>query len=104
MSQYRNKQHLQWIASQPCVLKKFGGCQYGVQAHHLLKPMYGQRGMGMKADDRNAIPLCYKHHQELHLMGNETKFFEKYTDIHQFGQKLVEIMWYLSPMNKAFKK
>lgn len=51
---------LRWVKSQPCAC-----C--GLPAddpHHLIG--YGQGGMGTKAHDAFTIPLCRKHHDELH--------------------------------------
>lgn len=44
-----------------------------VEAHH---PRFGV-GMGTKADDRLAVPLCGRHHRELHRM-NEREFWASY--------------------------
>ena len=70
----KNIQHVKNVVEMPCCLRQYGGCEYGVQAHHLLKPMFGTRGMSMRSDDSNVIPLCYKHHSQLHRTGNESKF------------------------------
>ena len=50
---------LAWICSQQCIacesqrLLSFGR----IYAHHA-----GMRGLGRKADDRTAVPLCWRHH------------------------------------------
>jgi hypothetical protein len=50
--------------------------------------------MGIRADDRNAIPLCYFHHAQLHQkFGNEAKFFERYFRNADFGKKLAQNLW-----------
>jgi hypothetical protein len=36
-------------------------CQGGIQAHHA-----GDRGLGQRAHDRTAIPLCLLHHRCWH--------------------------------------
>jgi hypothetical protein len=34
--------------------------------------------MGRRSPDRYAVPLCRKHHGELHAGGNELSFFLRY--------------------------
>lgn len=45
-----------------------------VEAHH---PRFGV-GAGRKADDDDAVPLCGRHHRELHATGNEREFWASY--------------------------
>ncbi len=69
-------------------------CQGMTQVHHLLKPWIGSRGMGLRADDRNVIPLCQFHHQQLHdVYGDEFKFFEAHFLPATYGQELAEELW-----------
>tara|TARA_B100000497_G_C7479444_1_gene294544 strand:- start:349 stop:558 length:210 start_codon:yes stop_codon:yes gene_type:complete len=59
-----------------------------------MKPWVGGRGMGMKADDRNVIPLCLHHHSTLHtVFGNEFKFFEHYGKPEDYGQRLARSLY-----------
>lgn len=97
---YANKKHLDWIHSQQCCLKVHSPCQGAIQAHHLLKPWHGTRGMGMKANDRNLIPLCLHHHAQLHKRGNEKAFFLEQTKDESFGQTQAEAFWDFSPFNE----
>ena len=49
-------------------------------------------------DDKNAIPLCYKHHAELHdKIGDEHKFFMKYNLPSYYGELVAVWFWYMSP-------
>ena len=97
-SKFVSKKHLQYVAEQICCLSFKGNCGGGVQAHHLLKPWSGVRGMGIKANDKNAIPLCYKHHAELHdSVGDEYKFFLNYKLPEEFGKMVAVWFWYMSP-------
>ena len=79
---YQDRAWVEWVSRLPCMLHTFGvsdGCSGGVQAHHLLKPWDGSRGLSLRSNDRNVIPLCFKHHSELHdRVGSEPKFFIKY--------------------------
>ena len=100
----KNIRHVKYVTEMPCCLRQYGGCEYGVQAHHLLKPMFGTRGMSMRSDDSNVIPLCYKHHSQLHRTGNESKFFESITGDQMFHYNLVKKIWFSSPYNPSLKQ
>jgi hypothetical protein len=61
----RNKAHLRFVASQPCLVCQRAPCD----AHHLK---FAQaRSLGRKVSDEFTVPLCREHHQELHRHGNE---------------------------------
>jgi hypothetical protein len=61
----RNKAHLAFVASQPCLVCQRTPCD----AHHLK---FAQaRSLGRKVSDEFTVPLCRAHHQELHRHGNE---------------------------------
>ena len=69
-------------------------CNGMTQVHHLLKPWVGARGMGLRAGDRNVVPLCQYHHQQLHdRYGDEFKFFESNFLAPTFGQELAKRLW-----------
>ncbi len=54
-------------------------CQGNIEAHHLLKPVSGHRGFGLKAHDSECIPLCRFHHAQLPTkFGNAFKFLKNY--------------------------
>tara|TARA_R100001163_G_C5024610_1_gene166472 strand:- start:721 stop:1023 length:303 start_codon:yes stop_codon:yes gene_type:complete len=93
---YTNKKHLEHIHSLPCSINN-EDCSPIIQAHHLLKPFDGSRGMGMKANDKNLIPLCVYHHTELHRMGNEFKFSLKYFGVFNQLQYIAQQQWLRSP-------
>lgn len=90
---FKSKPFLQWIHELGCTINN-ERCGGPIQAHHLLKPWAGGRGMGMKADDRNVIPLCMNHHSELHTQfGDEFQFFAHYSKPEDYGQKLAEALY-----------
>lgn len=67
--------HLSMVRQCPCVI-----CgKYGCDPHHLLRT--GERGMGMKSPDKDALPLCLGpegHHtgpDSPHAHGNEDAWF-----------------------------
>lgn len=97
MSRFINKEHLAWVHELNCCLQFRKDCQGGIHAHHLMKPWQGHRGMGLKATDKNIIPLCAKHHHDLHQRGNEWKFFEEIAGYDLFGQNTAKLLWIISP-------
>lgn len=50
----RDEKHLAWIRTLPCAVC---GTRFRVEAAHT-----GVRGLSQIADDRTAIPLCFRHH------------------------------------------
>jgi len=67
---YRNKAHLQFVASQSCLI-----CgRQPADAHHLK---FAQpRALGRKVSDEFTVPLCRTHHRELHRTSNEPGWWE----------------------------
>jgi hypothetical protein len=61
----RNKNHLRYVAAQPCLLCNTTPCD----AHHLRHAQ--PRAMGLKVSDEFTVPLCRTHHREIHREGNE---------------------------------
>jgi ERF superfamily len=65
----RSKRHLAFVAAQPCLICKRRPCD----AHHLK---FAQpRSLGRKVSDEFAVPLCRRHHEELHRHGNEAAWW-----------------------------
>lgn len=96
---YENKKHMDYIHMLPCCLKVTGACFGVIQAHHLLRPWDGTRGMSLKASDRNLIPLCQRHHIMLHKRGNELAFFEETSGYADYGKVVAQRHWKKSPHN-----
>ena len=95
---YTNRQHLEFVSECDCTLNDYAQgkdrCAGGIQAHHLLKPWDGGRGMSMRANDKNTIPLCFKHHQELHdWLGTEANIFKKYGLAEDYGKRYAEALF-----------
>jgi hypothetical protein len=67
----RDKAHLRFVASQPCLL-----CgRVPSDAHHLR---FAQRkGLGIKVSDEFTVPLCRTHHRQLHQTGNEMQWWSQ---------------------------
>ena len=61
----RDKSHLRFVASQPCLI-----CgRHPSDPHHLR---FAQpRALGVKVSDEFTVPLCRGHHRQLHQAGNE---------------------------------
>ena len=68
-SDRRDPKHLTFVRSCGCCVP---GCRSrtAVHAHHVRTSK--NSGMGMKPSDRETVPLCAEHHQELHTKGNRT--------------------------------
>lgn len=68
----RDKDHLVFVASQPCLI-----CgRRPAQAHHLR---FAQpRAMAMKVSDEFTVPLCNVHHDQLHRTGDERAWWARH--------------------------
>ncbi len=66
----RNKAHLKFVASQPCLI-----CgRQPSDPHHL---QFAQpRALGLKVSDEFTVPLCRGHHRQLHQAGNEVVWWK----------------------------
>jgi Rad52/22 family double-strand break repair protein len=66
----RDKAHLKFVASQPCVI-----CgRQPSDPHHLR---FAQpRAIGRKVSDEFTVPLCRGHHRQLHQTGNKVAWWE----------------------------
>ena len=96
---YQNKTHLGHIRGMVCALFDYSvECIGATEVHHLLKPWHGSRGMGLKANDRNVIPLCHYHHAMLHdQRGNEDSYWTEFQQQISFGRDLALMLWMRSP-------
>jgi DNA recombination protein Rad52 len=66
----RDKAHLKFIASQPCLI-----CGRRPSDPHHLR--FAQpRAIGRKVSDEFTVPLCRGHHRQLHQTGNEVAWWE----------------------------
>ncbi len=71
----KDKEYLKWVASNPCILCQDTKCQ----AHHITFAM--PRGISQKVGDQYTVPLCYKHHHQLHTNGMSERDFWAKLDI-----------------------
>jgi hypothetical protein len=68
---HRNKAHLKFVASQPCLV-----CgRSPADAHHLRFTQ--PRAMGRKVSDEFTVPLCRAHHRDNHSSGDEAAWWER---------------------------
>lgn len=51
----------------------------------------------MKANDKNLVPLCMFHHDQLHRMGNELEFSHKHFDWEFQLKHIAQKLWLRSP-------
>ena len=68
---YRNKEHLRYVARQPCLL-----CARKPSDPHHLRFIQA-RALGRKASDEFVVPLCRVHHREVHRAGNERAWWRR---------------------------
>lgn len=68
---YRNRAHLEFVASQPCLLCE----RRPSDAHHLR---FSQpSALGRRVSDEFTVPLCRSHHRSLHRRGNEPEWWKE---------------------------
>jgi hypothetical protein len=66
----RDRQHLRFVAAQPCLV-----CGRAPSDAHHIK-FAELKAMGRKVSDRFTVPLCRLHHRELHRRGNERLWWQ----------------------------
>ena len=64
ISPHRSRKHLSFVRGQRCA---FCACP-AAEAHHAFRRA-GGGGLGIKGCDLFTVPLCGKHHRELHKTG-----------------------------------
>jgi hypothetical protein len=67
---YRNREHLRYVARQPCLV-----CGRKPSDPHHLRHVQ-PRALGRKASDEFAVPLCRSHHRALHRASNERAWWQ----------------------------
>ena len=67
---YRNRDHLRFVARQPCLI-----CGRKPSDPHHLRHMQ-PAALGRKASDEFAVPLCRIHHRLVHRVGNEAAWWQ----------------------------
>ena len=66
----RDKEHLRFVATQPCLVCGRQPCD----PHHLR---FAQpKALGVKVSDEFTVPLCRGHHRQLHQAGNEIAWWK----------------------------
>ena len=97
-------EHLNWIRTLPClvacqgVLERRGGrCGTVIHAHHVRLGTGG--GTGMKPADRWTVPLCPRHHLELHNHGALTFNRVHGLDLRGLAAQLADISPYLTELS-----
>jgi hypothetical protein len=89
---YRDRAHLEFVSSQPCVL-----CgRRPSDAHHLrfMQP----RALGRRVSDEFTVPLCRTHHRALHRRGDEAAWW---ASVNLDPAILAERLWQQSRLNRA---
>ena len=86
----RSKAHLTFVASQPCLICKTSPCD----AHHLK--IARPRSLGRKVSDEFTVPICRKHHQELHRSGSEANWW---ANMQVAPLPIAKELWEASPIH-----
>lgn len=60
---WRSDKYIRWIKQQGCI---FPGCDEPAREPHHLIGLGGLSGMGLTAADSYAMPICRRHHDEIH--------------------------------------
>ncbi len=60
---YGSRARVRWIKAQPCVVGS-RGCEGAIENAHTENG-----GIGRKADAATIVPLCHRHHADMHLFG-----------------------------------
>jgi hypothetical protein len=68
---FRDKAHIKFVASQPCLVCGRKPCD----PHHLRFAQV--KAFGRKVSDEFTVPLCRLHHRELHRARNEAGWWSK---------------------------
>jgi hypothetical protein len=66
---YRDRAHLKFVASQPCLR-----CERQPSEPHHLR-IVQPRALGRKVSDEYVVPLCRTHHREVHRQGDEAAWW-----------------------------
>ena len=67
----RCKEHLRFVASQPCAI-----CgRSPSHAHHVRHAQ--SRGIGLKVSDEFTVPLCATHHHQIHTTSKEREWWQQ---------------------------
>lgn len=89
---HRSKEHLAFVAAQPCLICQRSPCD----AHHLK---FAQpKALGRKVSDEFTVPLCRDHHHELHRHGNERAFW---ANLKLAPLKVAKDLWLTGPAPSA---
>jgi hypothetical protein len=91
LSRKRNKAHLIFVASQPCLICQRSPCD----AHHIK---FAQpKALGRKVSDEFTVPVCRNHHHELHRHGNEAAWW---ANLRIAPLTIAQELWQTSPIHR----
>ena len=88
--------HLQYLRGFICAASD-QGCGGKIEAAHVR--MCGDGGMALKPGDDRVVPLCARHHQIQHQIGERRFWHEQRID----PLKLAAELWAASPAGKRYR-
>ena len=89
----RDKSHLAYVRTQPCLIMQGGlNCNRAADPHHLLNVQ--EAAVGLKAGDNWTVPICRIHHRELHdfPMG-EIAYFAEWGIDYEEVKSMAKVLW-----------
>lgn len=90
----RSKAHLLFVRGRPCLI-----CQRAPSDPHHVK--FAQpRTLGRKVSDEFTVPLCRRHHQDLHRVGNERAWW---ANMQVDPLPIAKDLWAASPVHDAVR-
>ena len=84
----RSPGHLQFVRGFCCAVMASDNCDGPIQAHHVSHA--GEAAVGQKVGDDRVVPLCAKHHDEIHRSGRETFEERRHVDLEAVAAKLAK--------------
>ena len=78
---YGSEERVSWVRSLPCSVP---GCHARMSENAHVSPEGDPSGMGRKGDACQIIPLCARHHLELHRVGQRI-----FNDTHRIDVDLI---------------
>lgn len=84
----RSPAHLALVRGFVCTAYHSDDCEGRIEAHHVRSA--ATSGVGVKPGDDHAVPLCARHHREVHQLGIESFEAKHGVDLAAWAAKLAK--------------